>query len=121
LALTPASRRGLAGRSAASRLRVKCCCSSAVQPCRGFRALAILRALRANLLQFCVSAVLQLEPSLVGSYGASRLGVALRLGSGAMTLAIRRPATRETAVSSMVNAVSMPATVLRSNNEAMLR
>ena len=60
------------------------------------------------------------DPSLEG-YGPSCRGVVLSLGAGATMLAMRRPATSETAVSTIVNAVSMPATVFRSINDDMLR
>ena len=55
------------------------------------------------------------------SYGPSWRGVVLSLGSGARMLAMRRPATSETAVSTIVNAVAIPVTVSRSINDDMLR
>ena len=54
-------------------------------------------------------------------YGVSGAGVDVGVGSGTSTPAISRPATSETAVRIIVNAVSIPDTVSRSIRADMLR
>jgi hypothetical protein len=72
------------------------------------------------LLQIRVPS-LERETDRLWCYGVSGAGVDVGVGTGTSTPAISSPATRETAVRIIVNAVSIPDTVSRSIRADMLR